>query len=290
MREPPRASAKCSSRPATPARRASRRCATSPWPPRTSRHSSNWPRRERVDLTIVGPEAPLVAGIVDAFRRAGSPASGPARWRAARGLEGLHQGVPAAPRHPHRRLPRPSPARASMPTGCARSARRSSSRRADSPPARASSSRRASTEALAAAQAMFAGQFGAAGERSGDRGVPRGRGSELHRHGRRRARPAARDLAGSQAPATTATADPTPAAWAPTRPRRWSPPRMHARIMREVIEPTIRGLAADGMPYTGFLYAGHHDRRRRHAQRARIQLPLRRSGDPAGADAPATRT
>jgi phosphoribosylamine--glycine ligase len=26
--------------------------------------------------------------------------------------------------------------------------------------------------------------------------------------------------------------------------------------MREVIEPTIRGLAADGMPFTGFLYAG----------------------------------
>ena len=33
-------------------------------------------------------------------------------------------------------------------------------------------------------------------------------------------------------------------------------PALHARIMREVIEPTIRGLAADGMPYTGFLYAG----------------------------------
>ena len=33
-------------------------------------------------------------------------------------------------------------------------------------------------------------------------------------------------------------------------------PEMHARIMREVIEPTIRGLAADGTPYTGFLYAG----------------------------------
>jgi phosphoribosylamine--glycine ligase len=26
--------------------------------------------------------------------------------------------------------------------------------------------------------------------------------------------------------------------------------------MREVIEPAVRGLAADGMPYTGFLYAG----------------------------------
>ncbi|HEV7715306.1 MAG TPA: phosphoribosylamine--glycine ligase, partial [Steroidobacteraceae bacterium] len=33
-------------------------------------------------------------------------------------------------------------------------------------------------------------------------------------------------------------------------------PAMHARIMKQVIEPTIRGLAKDGMPYTGFLYAG----------------------------------
>jgi phosphoribosylamine--glycine ligase len=33
-------------------------------------------------------------------------------------------------------------------------------------------------------------------------------------------------------------------------------PDLHARIMREVIEPAVRGLAAEGMPYTGFLYAG----------------------------------
>ncbi|MBI3561680.1 MAG: phosphoribosylamine--glycine ligase [Gammaproteobacteria bacterium] len=31
---------------------------------------------------------------------------------------------------------------------------------------------------------------------------------------------------------------------------------LHARIMREVIEPTVRGMAAEGIPYTGFLYAG----------------------------------
>ncbi len=31
---------------------------------------------------------------------------------------------------------------------------------------------------------------------------------------------------------------------------------IHARIMHEVIEPTIAGMAADGLPYTGFLYAG----------------------------------
>jgi len=31
---------------------------------------------------------------------------------------------------------------------------------------------------------------------------------------------------------------------------------VHARVMREVVEPTIRGMAADGIPFTGFLYAG----------------------------------
>jgi phosphoribosylamine--glycine ligase len=33
-------------------------------------------------------------------------------------------------------------------------------------------------------------------------------------------------------------------------------PQIHDRIMREVIEPTIRGMAQEGHPYTGFLYAG----------------------------------
>lgn len=31
---------------------------------------------------------------------------------------------------------------------------------------------------------------------------------------------------------------------------------VHERIMREVIEPTVDGMAADGRPFTGFLYAG----------------------------------
>jgi phosphoribosylamine--glycine ligase len=33
-------------------------------------------------------------------------------------------------------------------------------------------------------------------------------------------------------------------------------PELHARIMREVITPTVEGMAADGIRYTGFLYAG----------------------------------
>ena len=33
-------------------------------------------------------------------------------------------------------------------------------------------------------------------------------------------------------------------------------PAMHARIMREIIWPTVHGMAKDGIQYTGFLYAG----------------------------------
>jgi len=33
-------------------------------------------------------------------------------------------------------------------------------------------------------------------------------------------------------------------------------PEMHARIMEQVIRPTVEGMAAEGHPYTGFLYAG----------------------------------
>jgi len=33
-------------------------------------------------------------------------------------------------------------------------------------------------------------------------------------------------------------------------------PKLHARVMREIIQPTVQGMAKDGIPYTGFLYAG----------------------------------
>jgi phosphoribosylamine--glycine ligase len=33
-------------------------------------------------------------------------------------------------------------------------------------------------------------------------------------------------------------------------------PEIHARVMREIITPTVEGMAKDGIPYTGFLYAG----------------------------------
>ncbi|MGZ8252485.1 MAG: phosphoribosylamine--glycine ligase [Methylophilaceae bacterium] len=33
-------------------------------------------------------------------------------------------------------------------------------------------------------------------------------------------------------------------------------PDIHAKVMREIIGPTVAGMAQDGIPYTGFLYAG----------------------------------
>jgi phosphoribosylamine---glycine ligase len=33
-------------------------------------------------------------------------------------------------------------------------------------------------------------------------------------------------------------------------------PSLHARVMREIINPTVLGMQKDGIPYTGFLYAG----------------------------------
>ncbi|MFC3550323.1 phosphoribosylamine--glycine ligase [Lysobacter cavernae] len=33
-------------------------------------------------------------------------------------------------------------------------------------------------------------------------------------------------------------------------------PEVHARVMREVVNPTVQGMIKDGVPFTGFLYAG----------------------------------
>ena len=33
-------------------------------------------------------------------------------------------------------------------------------------------------------------------------------------------------------------------------------PNVHARVMQEIVQPTIAGMAAEGMPFSGFLYAG----------------------------------
>src|SRR3569832_1202335 len=54
-------------------------------------------------------------------------------------------------------------------------------------------------------------------------------------------------------------------------------PEVHARAMREVILPTVRGMEKDGIPYTGFLYAGLMIDREGHVKTLEFNC---RMGDP----------
>jgi phosphoribosylamine--glycine ligase len=210
---------------------------------------------ERVDLTIVGPEAPLVAGVVDAFGAAGLSCFGPGR--AAARLEGSkafakeflrRHGIPTARSATFTRerfdpawlrtQPAPLVVKAS---GLAAGKGVVIAATVD--------------EALAAVEAMFAGQFGSAGHEvvieefltgeeasfivmaDGARVLPLATSQDHKRRDDGDRGPNTGGM-GAYSPAPVVT------------------PALHARILREVIEPTIRGLAADGLPYTGFLYAG----------------------------------
>ena len=98
----PAGRASCWPRPGTPGSRRSARCVPVAGG-RRRRASWRLVEREDVDLTVVGPEAPLVAGLADELT-----ARGPARLRpvarrgADRGLQGLGEGRHGAPRHPDR--------------------------------------------------------------------------------------------------------------------------------------------------------------------------------------------
>ena len=65
---------------------------------------ADFAEREGVAFTLVGPEAPLAAGIVNLFRARGLKSSArPAKPRSSR-AEGFREGVHEAPRHPDRRV------------------------------------------------------------------------------------------------------------------------------------------------------------------------------------------
>ncbi|CAN5205534.1 phosphoribosylamine--glycine ligase [soil metagenome] len=54
-------------------------------------------------------------------------------------------------------------------------------------------------------------------------------------------------------------------------------PQLHARVMREIIVPTVQGMAKDGIPFTGFLYAGLMIDDKGHAKTLEFNC---RMGDP----------
>jgi phosphoribosylamine--glycine ligase len=109
--------------------------------------------------------------------------------------------------------------------------------------------------AIATAEAMFAGQFGDAGHAVViEEFLPGEEASFIVMADGRHILP----LATSQDHKRLRDADqgPNTGGMGAYSPAPVVTDEMHSRIMREVMEPAIRGLAADGMPYTGFLYAG----------------------------------
>ena len=212
-------------------------------------------RSERVDLTIVGPEVPLVAGVVDEFSAAGLKCFGPRR--AAAQLEGSK----AFTKEFLRRHTIPT---ASYATFTRETFDPEYVRRQRTPIVIKASGLAAgkgvviadtADEAIATAEGMFAGQFGDAGNTVVvEEFLPGEEASFIVMADGKHILPLAtsqdhkRLLDGDRGPNTGGMGAYSPAPVVTDA--------MHTRIMREVIEPAIRGLAADGMPYTGFLYAG----------------------------------
>ncbi|MFN3882653.1 MAG: phosphoribosylamine--glycine ligase [Nitrincola lacisaponensis] len=213
-------------------------------------------RQEAIDLTIVGPEAPLVAGVVDAFQAAGLKIFGPSA--AAAQLEGS------------KAFTKDFLARHQIPTGAYQNftdvdAALAYLRQQGAPIVIKADGLAAGkgvivamtlSEAEEAVRDMLAGNaFGDAGHRvvieeflegeeasfivmvDGEHVLPMATSQDHKRVGDADTGPNTGGM-GAYSPAPVVT------------------PQIHDRIMQEVILPTVRGMAAEGNPYTGFLYAG----------------------------------
>ncbi|HWI24109.1 MAG TPA: phosphoribosylamine--glycine ligase [Lysobacter sp.] len=212
--------------------------------------------REAVALTVVGPEGPLVAGVVDRFRAAGHRIFGPTA--AAAQLEGskayakdflARHGIPTAHYAVHTNV-----------EDALEYVREKGAPivvKADGLAAgKGVIVAMTIEEAEAAITDMLADYaFGAAGARvvieefldgeeasfismvDGTHALPMATSQDHKRVGDGDTGPNTGGM-GAYSPAPVVT------------------PEVHARVMRDVVEPTVRGMAADGIPFTGFLYAG----------------------------------
>ena len=212
--------------------------------------------QENIGLTIIGPEVPLVAGIVDAFQDAGLKCFGPSAKAAQ--LEGS------------KKFCKDFMARHNIPTAEYQTFTDEKAAieyiqqkgapivvKADGLAAgKGVIVAQTETEAIAAVEDMLSGNsFGEAGNRvvieeflageeasfiviaDGKQALPMA-SSQDHK---------ARDN-GDLGPNTGGMGAYSPAPIVTDE--------IHQRVMDEVINPTLKGMADDGMPYTGFLYAG----------------------------------
>jgi len=213
-------------------------------------------RRENVYLTVVGPEAPLAAGIVDQFRAAGLRIFGPTR--AAAQLESskdfakqfmVRHGIPTAR---HATFTRLDEARAYIERQGAPIVIKADGLAAGKGVVVAATV----AEALAAVEDLLVGQrLGDAGARVVVEECLRGEEASFivmcdgaHVQPLATSQDHKRLLDGDAGPNTGGMGAYSPAPVVT--------PEIHARVMREIILPTVQGMARDGMPYAGFLYAG----------------------------------
>jgi len=213
-------------------------------------------RDEAIALTVVGPEVPLVAGVVDRFRAAGLRIFGPTAQAAQ--LEGskafakdflARHGIPTAFYAVHTEV---EAALAYVRDKGAPIVIKADGLAAGKGVIVAMTL----DEAEAAVRDMLAGNaFGDAGARvvieefldgeeasfismvDGRVALPMATSQDHKRVGDGDTGPNTGGM-GAYSPAPVVT------------------PEVHARVMREVVEPTVAGMIKDGVPFTGFLYAG----------------------------------
>ncbi len=217
-------------------------------------------KKESVHLTVVGPEAPLAAGIVDAFQEAGLRIYGPSR--AAAQLEGSkdfakafmqRHGIPTAA---YATFDRVESAKAHVDAQAARS-RAPIVIKADGLAAgKGVVIATTREEAHAALDAMLVEhRLGEAGARvvieeflEGEEAsfIVMSDGTHVLPLATSQDHKRLRD--GDEGPNTGGMGAYSPAPIVT--------PKVHARAMREIILPAVQAMAKEGMPYVGFLYAG----------------------------------
>src|SRR3989338_7266764 len=213
-------------------------------------------KRENIELTVVGPEAPLAAGVVDAFRAAGLKIFGPTK--AAAQLESSKDFA-------KRFMTRHHIATAFFETFSDIAAARAYVEKHGAPivikadglaAGKGGGVAMTQDEAFAAIDMMLAdNKLGDAGARvvieeflegeeasfivmvDGKNVLPMAT-SQDHK----------RLLDGDKGPNTGGMGAYSPAPVVT--------PTIHAHVLREVIQPVVRGMESEGIPYTGFLYAG----------------------------------
>jgi phosphoribosylamine--glycine ligase len=209
-----------------------------------------------IDLVVVGPEAPLVLGLVDRLAEAGIPAFGPGA--AAARLEGskgfmkdlcARHGIPTAP---YGRFHDAAAARAFVVARGAPIVVKADGLAAG----KGVTVARTVAEALAAVdEVLVAGRFGAAGAEVVIEGFLAGEEASFFA------------LVDGETALPLATAQDHKAAFdGDTGPNTggmgaYSPapvmtPDLTDRVMAEIIRPTVRAMAAEGIPYKGVLFAG----------------------------------